>query len=70
MLNEIFETIYIKSRWAFFFIHFFSILGMFCLFALITSAPVNGPLALSFSVFTSVISGLFIANKINDSKQR
>ena len=70
MLNEIFESIYKRSKWVLLFIHFFSVLGIFSFVSILTSSKLDPQLALSMSILTSAGSMLFIANKINDSKHK
>ena len=70
MLNNIFESIYIKSKWAFLSIQFFSVFGIFSFVSLVTGTALDSTLAISFSLFTSVGSALFTANKIADAKKQ
>jgi len=68
MINEVFESIYKKSKWLYLIIHFLSALGTFYLVSLFTRMQLDKGLVLSMSVLGSLGSALFTANKINDSK--
>ncbi len=70
MLNEIFELIHKRSKWVYLYLSFFSALGLFSFISIIFNIEIESGLALSMSVFTSIGSFLFTANKINDSKSQ
>jgi len=68
VLNEIFELIHKRSKWVFFYLSFFSTLGLFSFISLVFNIKIESGLMLSMSAFGSISSLLFTANKINNSK--
>ena len=70
MLNEIFELIHIKSKWVYLYLSFFSTLGLFSFISIVFNIEIETGLMLSMSIFTSIGSFLFTANKINDAKSK